>query len=420
ICYEFDRTKFVYTANDEGTTKFANILIAVRIAKAQKIFVNDAWKMQLSADSTTKTTRVLDMVRYGLDPGRYTLSFYLNDLNTAGKLDSMIVDLEINRYKETELILSEIELATNIKKSSSGAQSNFSKNTLDVIPNPSRLYGEGRPVLFFYLEAYNMLDHIQGEKYQTHSWITTSGGLEVTGSRKITRTKNKIVEAGVEVGTMNISKLQSGEYFFNFMVSDLDSHSLAKRSKKFYIYNLSEILAANKARTDMASGILNSEFAQMSDMQLDYEYDLMQYLLNAEGKRFYESLSNTEAKRNFIHTFWKSRDPSPGTVLNEDRQDYQERMRYANEKFRRMGKEGWKTDRGRVYMIYGQPDDVDIFPSTSQTYPHEIWYYNGLEGGVEFVFIDSSGFNEYVLVHSNATGEVHDFNWRQRRAQILR
>ena len=85
----------------------------------------------------------------------------------------------------------------------------------------------------------------------------------------------------------------------------------------------------------------------------------------------------------------------------------------ANERYRAIGRDGWRTDRGRIYIIYGEPDEIQRFPNSSDNKPYEIWNYNQIEGGVEFIFIDLSGFSEYTLVHSTKRGEIQDPSWQQ-------
>jgi hypothetical protein len=85
----------------------------------------------------------------------------------------------------------------------------------------------------------------------------------------------------------------------------------------------------------------------------------------------------------------------------------------ANQRYKTYSKEGWRTDQGRVYVLYGEPDDVQRFANSSDNKPYEIWNYPQLEGGVEFVFIDINGFNEYVLVHSTKRDEIKDDSWEQ-------
>jgi len=76
-----------------------------------------------------------------------------------------------------------------------------------------------------------------------------------------------------------------------------------------------------------------------------------------------------------------------------------------------MGREGYRTDRGRVYIMYGPPDDNERHPNESDMRPYEIWSYHNIQGGVIFVFVQRSSTSEYELVHSTHRNELHDENW---------
>ena len=108
------------------------------------------------------------------------------------------------------------------------------------------------------------------------------------------------------------------------------------------------------------------------------------------------------------------RDPDPSTPRNEAYQDYMARVKKSNDRYTSMGREGWKTDRGRVYLTYGEPSEIERFPNQTNTKPYEIWHYNDLEGGVIFVFADLTGFSQYTLVNSTLRGELRDDNWQNR------
>ncbi len=404
---------------EEKETEGGGCLVAITITKAGEVYLNDMWKMQTNPADTTKNSQIVDVVRYPMEPGKYKLTLHVRDVNDATKKDSIATEVEIFNYSEEKLSLSGIEFASNIQKSKPGGQENFVKNRLEVIPNPGKLYGEGREVLFYYLEAYNLLAGIEGEKYQTLCWITDDQDNKTTGLPELKRTKRKKNNTSVEVGTVNISSLSSGVYYLNFAISELEGEPLITRQKKIYIYNSTQLAAGNTA-TNLTEELLQSEYASMDSKHLDQEYEYMVYLINDEGQKLYESLDNVVGKRQFIFRFWKGNDPTPGTPVNEYRDTYFKRIKYANEHFRRLGKDGWKTDRGRVMMIYGEPDFIDQIPSSAETKPYEVWAFDSLEGGVEFVFVDASGIREYVLVHSNALGEIRNEDWLRTRARILR
>ena len=404
---------------EEKEPEDGGCLVAITITKAEEVYLSDMWKMQTNPADTAENSQIVDMVRYPMEPGKYKLTLHVRDVNDATKKDSIATELEIGNYTEEELSLSDIEFASNIQKSTPGRKENFVKNRLEVIPNPGKLYGEGREVLFYYLEAYNLLAGIEGEKYQTLCWITDDQDNKTAGLPELKRTKRKKNNTSVEVGTVNISSLSSGVYHLNFAISELDGEPLITRQKKIYIYHSAQLAAGNTA-TNLTEELLQSEYASMDSKDLDQEYKHMRYLINVEGQKLYESLDNVVGKRQFIFGFWKGNDPSPGTPANEYRDVYFERIKYANEHFRRLGKDGWKTDRGRVMLIYGEPNFIDRIPSSPETKPYEIWTFDNIEGGVEFVFVDAYGIREYTLVHSDATGETKNEDWRRTRAQILR
>ncbi|HQJ47156.1 MAG TPA: GWxTD domain-containing protein, partial [Ignavibacteriaceae bacterium] len=99
---------------------------------------------------------------------------------------------------------------------------------------------------------------------------------------------------------------------------------------------------------------------------------------------------------------------------NEYFRQYLQRVALSNERFTSMGKPGWKTDRGRVYLLYGEPTEIERYPNQLETRPYEIWQYTDIEGGVFFIFGDLTGFSDYTLINSTKRGELRDDNWARR------
>ncbi len=136
------------------------------------------------------------------------------------------------------------------------------------------------------------------------------------------------------------------------------------------------------------------------------------YILTPEEREAFLHLNSDEEREQFIEQFWLRRDPTPDTVENEFREEHYRRIAYANERFS-SGKPGWKTDRGRIYIAWGPPDEIESRPSggayyrtmeegggSTSTYPFEIWRYRYLEGvGQEVMleFVDPTMSGEYRL-----------------------
>ncbi len=139
------------------------------------------------------------------------------------------------------------------------------------------------------------------------------------------------------------------------------------------------------------------------------------YIITPEEKKAFNALKTDEERENFIENFWRRRDPNPDTEENEFREEYYERIAYANEHFA-SGIPGWMTDRGRIYITWGKPDSVESHPSggsydrpsyegggSTTTYPFEIWFYRHLDNvgdGIEIEFVDPTGTGEYKIATS--------------------
>ena len=151
----------------------------------------------------------------------------------------------------------------------------------------------------------------------------------------------------------------------------------------------------------------------MGEKQLDKEFDEARYVSTSSERDQYKTLVGADAKRRFLFEFWKRLDSNPVSGTDDFRTQYLERVAYANQHFSVGNGEGWKTDCGRVYIMYGKPDEIDRHPNESDTKPYEIWYYNSIEGGVSFDFVDRTGFGDYMLENSTARNEIHNDNWQQ-------
>jgi GWxTD domain-containing protein len=136
------------------------------------------------------------------------------------------------------------------------------------------------------------------------------------------------------------------------------------------------------------------------------------WIITDEERAAFKQLSNDEERDNFIEAFWQRRDPTPDTEENEYKEEHYQRIAYANEHFA-AGVPGWKTDRGRMYIVFGKPDEIDSHPSggtyerpmeegggETSTYPFEDWRYRYIDGiGQEVImeFVDTCMCGEYHM-----------------------
>src|SRR6267142_363534 len=139
------------------------------------------------------------------------------------------------------------------------------------------------------------------------------------------------------------------------------------------------------------------------------------YIITDEERKAFRKLASDDERERFIEEFWRRRDPDPDTDENEFKEEYYERIAYANEHFA-SGIPGWKTDRGRIWIMYGKPDERESHPSggaynresyegggSTSTYPFERWFYRYLPGvgsGIEIEFVDPTGSGEYRIARN--------------------
>jgi len=138
----------------------------------------------------------------------------------------------------------------------------------------------------------------------------------------------------------------------------------------------------------------------------------VRWIISEEEMSAFKQLSNDEERDQFIEQFWLRRDPTPDTMENEFKEEHYRRIAYANERFQ-SGKAGFRTDRGRIYVVFGPPDEIESHPSggtyqrpmdegggRTSTFPFEIWRYRYLEDvgqEIEIEFVDNCMCGDYHI-----------------------
>jgi GWxTD domain-containing protein len=136
------------------------------------------------------------------------------------------------------------------------------------------------------------------------------------------------------------------------------------------------------------------------------------YIISGEERMAFSSLRTDPERDAFIEQFWLRRDPTPGTFENEFKNEHYRRIGYANGKFMSATRAGWKTDRGRIYIQFGAPNEIESHPSggtysrpaaqgggTVRTFPFEVWRYRYIQGigsDVLLDFTDPTGTGEFA------------------------
>ncbi|MEL6443023.1 MAG: GWxTD domain-containing protein [Bacteroidota bacterium] len=190
------------------------------------------------------------------------------------------------------------------------------------------------------------------------------------------------VQAGASPATLDLpmDEIKAGTYRLQLALVDAEGTVQASADKAFDV---------RWTGLDAQIRDLDAAISQLRYIAKDRD---VRSILDAE--------TQDERLARFI-SFWERRDPTPGTRRNERMEEYYYRVHFANENYGRFRENGWNTDRGEVFVRFGEPDFVEEHRFNYSVEPYEIWYYNRL--GRRFIFVDEKGFGNYQLLYP-----IHD------------
>lgn len=404
IYYGFYPSLLTYRRSEGKYRAGVQLRTLLRNDKTNVLELNERVTLPLAITDTSDVSYrypFITQAGYAFPLGDYTLEVVAADSMDPSCRDSLSLKMTIGAYP-SGVQCSDLELCSNVK-SSRKKDDPFFKNSLEVVPNPTLIFGvTAYPVLFDYLELYNLNPE---ETYEVKRVILDTEG-------KISRESSKMRKYGVrdavEVGTTNVTSIASGKYHFRLSLFDQASQELAQTEKTFFIYN-----PHLKAPSATVVSFQASELDGLSEKELTNDFERARYIATDDEIRLFKQLDSEEGKREFLVKFWTDVEKGRFGRPPIQRVDYLRLVEITDEQYSRMGITGWKSDRGRVYILYGKPDEIERHPHVSESKPNEIWHYYGIEGGVQFVFIDRFGFGDYELVHSTKRGELRDDQWER-------
>jgi len=401
--YAINRDGLTFVRDSAGWSGAADLLLTGKTGDS--LVFGDRWLVPARLTDTATDKQGMNLV--GVYPvqiraGTYDVKLLARDRWNGALRDSISARVPVVPPSVDRLVLSDIEFAASIKPGAK--ESPFTKNTLDIIPNVGGMYDEAQ-MCYFYLEAYNLL--LAGDRSDL---TMTSKVYDAVGKEVLTRERQKkrVGESAVLVDQFAANRLKSGTYALTVSLLDTTKHALAQASRKFYVFN--PTLGVDSTLLSLESSLPLAVYSTMEEPELDRDFKWSRYEITEPEQAQFRQLKGADVKRKFLSDIWRRRPPGA-------RELYMARVDYVNQNFGMLGREGYRTDRGRVYIVYGPPDDVERHPNEADTKPYEIWTYNGIQGGVEFDFLQKVQGSDYELVNSTVRSELHDDNWRQYAQQ---
>ncbi len=395
IYYSFNRKELEFVPQEDGWV--AKVLMQLNILDEQGNEVeNRMWntlsKVKDAKEAETVDYMIIDQVGTKLKPGSYQITLQATDVNSTSQGEATL-KAEVKEFSKKKLQLSDLELAFNIETDTTAGR--FAKAGQKVLPNPSRVFTHTGGMVYFYAELYNLADAPKAKpEYELKFKVLDTTGKKAKDFGKQTKTKpgnSAVVISGINIGTF-----AGGEYVLQLEAKDKETSKKAYSTKNFVVIRelTEEELIAEEIKR------FKQDVAYIASLG---ELDMFDQL-------------NFSGKRNFIAEFWRKRDPDPETPENEFKIEHYRRINLANLRFSRTreSNDGWNTDMGRIYILHGEPSEIERHPSTRDTKPWEQWNYHKLQGGAYLIFLDKDGYGVYRLIHSNLRGEVYDSQWEER------
>lgn len=317
-----------------------------------------------------------------------------------------------------------IELATSLKQTKDNANF-FEKVGYMVMPNPSNIYGDNYNKLYYYTELTLPNGNYASDKAEVLLRVLDGEGHEMY---KTSQPVTLSVATVPVLGSAEIDGLPSDSYVLELTLMR-NGVADTKVQRVFYYdsgIQIEEPAAeqTSSAPLDEKTLYLTSDFKSMSELELDEHATQSFYGASSNTVKEYKKLQDVESKRMYLFTFWRATDKLTQNAppLSAYRAMLG-RVADANKQFSFMKVPGWTTDRGRVMIEFGKPDQIEAQPFATDSKPYMIWQYTShrlkLSGGfrAEFVFVDRRGAGNYQLVHSNVQGEVYQPNWYSNEAR---
>ncbi|NIT35353.1 MAG: GWxTD domain-containing protein [candidate division Zixibacteria bacterium] len=360
---------------------------------------------EVAASENVKAPLSISQVKVAVPPGDYRLTVGVGDVRGAGSRLST-VDLAVPPPAPGPFP-SGIELATSVAPVEAGARGEFVKNGLNVIPNPTKVVSDGEASLPIYYELYRLPLEESGRA----AFVVRYDVSQLNGRRfvRVERVLEADAPRVVRVDTLDLAGIPPGSYELDLLLEDRDGKAVLQAKKEFMVYH---------EYTDGELIELKGKFMPYSlEEEKQRRKELALVASEAELAAF-DALP-AEEKPIFVENFWERRDPDRSTPTNEFKNAFYQRYYYVQEHFTTPFREGVATDMGRVYLKYGEPDEilrspmgmrseVTIDTSTWQSEPFEAWEYYTAAGVdnqyVLFVFVDKDGDGTFELDASTVPG----------------
>jgi GWxTD domain-containing protein len=402
-----------YTLNYLKTTEGqqAEIEISLIFEKEGKVVKFDKYSMKSPVMTNDFVEDFYDIQRFDLIPGDYTLSIEMLDKNDSTKSEALTGNIALTvKSKSVGANLSEVKEIQVLNATE--AENNFTKSGMYLLPKIAPIYETVEDKILVYFEVYGDKsgDSVFVLKQKV---IEADGGNELKEYARTSNVKNDLVTPLVK--KILISNLITGKYYMYFELFNTKDSLLAYTGINI---NRENANVQDESPLDYENTALDPDF--LKSIPLDSaEYflaSLMPIVRSAEQKNIIKLLKikNNVAAQKYIQSFWRTTNDKNNRNAYESWLSYKTAVLEVQQSFGTNLFPGHQTDRGRVYLQYGQATTIIMRESTPTEYPYEIWQYDKIANfsNKRFIFYNPDLVNNnYTLLHSDLIGEVNNYRW---------
>ncbi|MFN3385989.1 MAG: GWxTD domain-containing protein [Candidatus Thermochlorobacter sp.] len=354
-----------------------------------------------STDSTVAREKgqLIVLARLTLPPENYRIVITLKSLGKKDFQAETARELEVKAFGMAQAAISDIRLGA-LAYRSTAKSSMFYRNGYEIVPNPTALFGSGFDTAILYAEFYNLNALPKDTKFFQRAFLTRNAQVLEHTERLLPCAPSR--ETALFLERIHIANLASGGYEFHLQLVDSAMSPILAQSKKIFVFN-----PHVKMHTPRVSAA-DESFVWMTEKDAQEMRSQIVPLITPDEAKAYDTLRTLAERQQFFQRFWGVR----GGI--SARREFMNKVSEADKLYSTRFRRGYETDKGRIFLKYGRPTNVESVAGNQQSRPYEIWTYLNASEQIEmmFVFVDRSNVGNYELVHSTAPGEVQNVNWR--------
>ncbi|MCB0560783.1 MAG: GWxTD domain-containing protein [Phaeodactylibacter sp.] len=394
------------------STYQAGVEVVLLFKRGEEIVKFD--KYTLNSPVASRPIDFIDLKRYALEDGKYELVVAVKDIHRPENAKEFKTEIEFD-YQGEALQQSGLVLLASYQRSEDATNA-FVKSGIQMEPLPYNFYSRHASSLIFYNEVYNS-DKAIGEDFMVSYSIEKldNGGSEMV---MIGHKRQKPQSITPLLVHMDISQVPSGNY--NLIVEVRNRAKELMSQKRIFFQRSNPFLDRELESVQLAANVnLKEEFVEiLTPEELEYSLRAMTPKLPQGDVDLVNSMirdDSINAQRLYLFSFWAKESPTNPEFAY---QKYMEVARAIDQQFDSGFRHGFETDRGYIYLKYGQPDDIENRDQEPSAPPYEIWTYYEFpstnQNNVKFVFYNPSlAPGDYQLLHSTAFGELNNPQWQR-------